>query len=59
MLEGRGSLADVAFAGKEHEHVILIGQFGDGGGDVARKVELVVFAGRAIYDFDGEEPARN
>ena len=59
MLKGGGRLADIAFAREEHEHVVLLGEFGYGGGDVARKVKLVVLAGRTIHDFDGEEPAWN
>ena len=50
-----GRLADVAFAGEEHEDVVGRGQFGDGGGDVAREVEFLAVLWRTVAELNGVE----
>ena len=50
-----GRLADVAFAGEKHEDVVGRGQFGDGGGNVAREVECLAVLGGTVAELDGVE----
>ena len=56
-VEKLGRIADLAFAGEEHEDVALVGQLADGVVDGKEVVTVVAFGEWAIADFDRKRAA--